>query len=85
MKGKVKIVKSIYQLANQETVYVINGVRYIVSSTFRSKKANKARSSQTLTDRIKKIITGDFVPLTKENPPSKMAEEYVCSTAGKED
>lgn len=29
--------------------------------------------------------TGDFVDLTDESPPSKMAVEYVCSTAGKED
>lgn len=65
-------------LAQQENEYVINGVKYIVDSSFKT-------ANPSITDRFKRIITSDFVDLTNESPPSKMAVEYVCSTAGKED
>lgn len=74
--------KFICGLAQRENEYVINGVKYIVGSSF---MPSKIRNSPTITDRFKKIVTSDFVPLTEESPPSKMAVEYVCSTAGKED
>lgn len=82
MKGKVKTMKFICGLAQQENEYVINGVKYIVGSSFRTAKI---QSNPSITDRFKRIITSDFVDLTDESPPSKMAVEYVCSTAGKED
>ena len=74
--------KFICGLAQQENEYVINGVKYIVGSSFMT---SKVKSHPTITDRFKRIATSDFVPLTDESPPSKMAVEYVCSTAGKED
>ena len=74
--------KLICGLAQQENEYVINGVKYIVGSSFMT---SKIRNHPTITDRFKRIVTSDFVPLTDESPPSKMAVEYVCSTAGKED
>ena len=82
MKGKVKTMKFICGLAQQENEYVINGVKYIVGSSFMT---SKIRNHPTITDRFKRIVTGDFVDLTNESPPSKMAVEYVCSAAGKED
>ena len=74
--------KFICGLAQQENEYVINGVKYIVGSSFMTAKIE---SNPTITDRFKRIISSDFVPLTDESLPSKMAVEYVCSTAGKED
>lgn len=75
--------KFICGLAQQENEYVINGVKkYIVGSSFRTAKT---QSNPSITDRFKRIITSDFVDLTNESPPSKMAVEYVCSAAGKED
>ena len=74
--------KFICGLAQQENEYVVNGVKYIVGSSFRTEKT---QSNLSITDRFKRIITGDFVDLTDESPPSKTAVEYVCSTAGKED
>ena len=82
MKGKVNIMKFICGLAQQENEYVINGVKYIVGSSFMT---SKVENHPTITDRFKRIITSDFVDLTDESAPSKMAVEYVCSTAGKED
>lgn len=77
--------KFICGLAQQENEYVINGVRYIVGSSFRTAKIPKIQSNPSITDRFKRIITSDFVDLTNESPPGKMAVEYVCSTVGKED
>ena len=74
--------KFICGLAQQENEYVINGVKYIAGSSFMT---SKIENHPTITDRFKRIVTSDFVPLTDESPPSKMAVEYVCSTAGKED
>ena len=74
--------KFICALAQQENEYVINGVKYIVGSSFQTTKVG---NHPTITDRFKRIVTSDFVPLTDKSPPSKMAVEYVCSTAGKED
>ena len=74
--------KIICGLAQQENEYVINGVKYIVGSSFQN---NKVGNHPTITDRFKRIVTSNFVPLTDESPPCKMAVEYVCSTAGKED
>ena len=74
--------KFICGLAQQVNEYVMNGVKYIVGSSFMT---SKIRNHPTITDRFKRIVTGDFVDLTNESPPSKMAVEYVCSAAGKED
>lgn len=74
--------KFICGLAQQENEYVINRVKYIVSSSFMT---SKMRNNPTISERLKGIVTSDFVPLTDKLPPSKMAVEYVCSTARKED
>ena len=65
-----------------EQEYTVNGVRYIVGSSFQSSKVS---TSATIHDRFKRIISGDTVPLPVESTDDRMAAEYVCSTAGKED
>ena len=60
----------------------VNGVRYIVSSSFQS---SKVPTSTTIHDRFKRIVSGDTIPLSVEDTDDTMAAEYVCSTAGKEE
>ena len=73
-----------YCLAEQfgEQEYTVNGVRYIVSSSFQS---SKVPTSTTIHDRFKRIVSGDTVPLSLGSVGDTMAAEYVCSTAGKEE
>ena len=65
---------------NQE--YKIGNVNFVVGSSFQTMKI---KENPTIADRFKRIIASDFVDLTDDKPPNIMAEEYVCSTAGKED
>ena len=73
-----------YCLADKmnEQEYAVNGVRYIVGSSFQS---SKAPTSTTIHDRFKRIVSGDTVPLSLESTDDTMAAEYVCSAAGKEE
>ena len=59
--------------------YVINGVRYIVSTRF-SKTENK-----TIKEKLSDFIGSDFAHLTTTEDKNTIQAEYVCSTAGKED
>ncbi len=59
--------------------YVINGVRYIVSTRF-SKTENK-----TMKEKLSEFIGSDFAQLTTTEDKNTIQAEYVCSTAGKED
>ncbi len=59
--------------------YVINGVRYLVSSRF-SKMENK-----TMKEKLSDFIGSDFAHLTTIEDKNTIQAEYVCSTAGKED
>ena len=61
MKGD--FMKLIQSLICQENKYVINGVTYIVSSSFQTAK-NK--DSKRFNDKLKNIIKNDIVPLTDE-------------------
>ena len=65
-----------------EQEYMVNGVRYIVGSSFQS---SKVPTSTTIQDRFKRIVSGDTVPLPVESTDDTMAAEYVCSAAGKEE
>ena len=65
-----------------EQEYTVNGVRYIVGSSFQS---SKVPTSTTIHDRFKRIVSGDTVPLPVECMDDTMAAEYVCSAAGKEE
>ena len=73
-----------YCLADKlgEQEYMVNGVRYIVGSSFQS---SKIPTSTTIHDRFKRIVSGSSVPLSVESTDDTMAAEYVCSTAGKEE
>lgn len=72
------------QLADRfgEQEYSVNGVRYIVGSSFQTSKIS---DNLSINDRIKKIITSDVIPLSVETADVTMESEYVCSTAGKEE
>ena len=59
--------------------YVINGVRYLVSSRF-SKTENK-----TMKEKLSDFIGSDFAHLTTTEDENTIQAEYVCSTAGEED
>lgn len=63
-----------------ERKYRINNITYVVSSRFEPPKYQS-----TMKDRFRRSITSDFVPLTLPPAVDKMADEYVCSAAGKED
>ena len=56
--------------------YVINGVRYIVSTRF-SKTENK-----TMKEKLSEYIGGDFAHLTTTKDTKTNNTEYVNSTAG---
>lgn len=67
--------KFICGLAQREEEYVINGVKYIVGSSFQSAKIP---SNPSISDRFKRIIQNDAVPLTAESTQSKIAADNVC-------
>ena len=65
-----------------EQEYTVNGVRYIVGSVFQT---TKILDNPSITDRFKRIVTSDVIPLSEGVANDTMAAEYVCSTAGKEE
>lgn len=74
--------KFVCGLGTNENEYIINGVKYIVDSSFQSAKI---LNNPSITDRFKRILKSDFTPLTAESIQSKMTADNVCSAAGKED
>ena len=60
--------------------YKIGNVIFTVLSEFQPKI-----SGVTIKNRFERTITGDFTDLTDAILQNKMAEEYVCSTAGEEE
>ena len=68
--------KFICRLAQKEEEYVINGVRYIVGSSFQSAKIP---SNPSISDRFKRIIQNDAVPLMAESVQGKMTADNVCT------
>ena len=59
-----------------DSVYVINGIRYIVTKKF-STKENK-----TMKEKISAFIGSDFAHLTNADDINTLNTEYVNSTAG---
>ncbi|MBR3597103.1 MAG: hypothetical protein IKL47_09050 [Clostridia bacterium] len=59
--------------------YVINGVRYIVSTK------HSETESMTFIDKIKRYLGSDFAHLTPAEDINTINTECVCMTAGKED
>ena len=76
---KSKIDGWICGLVQGEREYRINNVNFIVESRF-----EPVDSDNTVKDRFSRTITSDFIPLTGIYERCKIAEEYVCSAAGKE-
>ena len=64
---------------NDSDEYIINGVRYLVSTRF-SKTENK-----TIKEKLSNFIGSDFAHLTTTEDENTIQAEYVCSTAGEED
>ncbi len=75
-RAELKISKNTDSYDNE---YVINCVRYLVSSRF-SKTENK-----TMKEKLSDFIGSDFAHLTTDEDENTIQAEYVCSTAGKED
>ena len=69
-------------LGKQDREYTINGVKYIVSSTFQ--KPNH-KEDTTVMNRFKRLTVNEPIPLQEEESSDTMGAEYVCSTVGKED
>ncbi len=77
---KNKILNWIVGIGCGDRQYKIGGVTYTVSSHF-----EPTNSENKINDRIKRTIVSDFAPLTLLESTDKMAVEYVCSAAGRED
>lgn len=77
---KNRILNWIVGIGCGDRQYKIGDVTYTVSSHF-----EPTDSKNQIKERLKKTIISDFVPLTLLEPQVKMADEYVCSTAGKEE
>ena len=65
-----------------ERDYKIGDVTYIVTSHF-AKPTESGK--QTISDRLKSFVGGDFADLTADTDTDTIDDEYVCSAAGKED
>ncbi len=75
-----KILNWIIEIGCGDRQYKIGDVTYTVSSHF-----EPSNSENKINDRIKRTLISDFIPLTLLTPTDKIADEYVCSTAGKEE
>lgn len=73
-RAEIKLTKD-----NDVNEYVINGVRYIVSTRF------SKIESKTMKEKLSEFIGSDFAHLTTTEDENTIQAEYVCSTAGEED
>ena len=78
--NNIAIIKSVSCGTNE---YTINGVRYTVESRFVPYDIKNKQA--TFHDKIKRIITSDFIPLTVNTDEDILESNNVCLTAGKED
>lgn len=72
----------IISLGAGENAYKTGYVTYLVTSHF-AKSGEDNR--QTITDKVKRFVGGDFADLTAEIDTDTIAGEYGCSAAGKEE
>ena len=77
----MKKLKDFYDLGC-DSEYVIDGVRYKVSSKF--VPVNICKIENTISDKARKYVGSDFAHLTLMPIEDKIEAEYV-TTAGKED
>ena len=66
-------------LSEDEKEYIINGIKYFVSSRYLTDK-----KSDTFENKIEKYIGSDFTHLPPTINTDTMNKEYICLTAGKE-
>ena len=66
-------------LSEDEKEYIINGIKYFVSSRYLTDK-----KSDTFENKIEKYIGSDFTHLSPAINNDTMNKEYICLTAGKE-
>lgn len=76
-------IKQIVNIGIDDSEYVINGIRYLVSSRCTALDIKKVGT--TITERFEKYIGSNPSHLTINNDTNTIDTEYVCSTAGKED
>ncbi len=69
----------ILMLSEDEKEYIINGIKYFVSSRYLTDK-----KSDTFENKIEKYIGSDFTHLSPTINNDTMNKEYICLTAGKE-
>ena len=66
-------------LSEDEKEYIINGIKYFVSSRYLVDK-----KGDTFENKIEKYIGSDFTHLSPTINNDTMNKEYICLTAGKE-
>ena len=66
-------------LSEDEIEYIINGIKYFVSSRYLTDK-----KGDTFENKIEKYIGSDFTHLSPTINNDTMNKEYICLTAGKE-
>ena len=66
-------------LSEDEKEYIINGIKYFVSSRYLTDK-----KSDTFENKIEKYLGSDFTHLSPTINNDTMNKEYICLTAGKE-
>ena len=69
----------VLMLSEDEKEYVINGIKYFVSSRYSTDK-----KGDTFENKIEKYIGSDFTHLSPTINNDTMNNEYICLTAGKE-
>ena len=69
----------LFMLSEDEKEYIINGIKYFVSSRYLTDK-----KSDTFENKIEKYIGSDFTHLSPTINTDTMNKEYICLTAGKE-
>ena len=69
----------VLMLSEDEKEYIINGIKYFVSSRYLTDK-----KSDTFENKIEKYIGSDFTHLSPTINNDTMNKEYICLTAGKE-
>ena len=74
------MIKFFVGFGSKQNDYVINGVRYCVTSKFMPPENNI-----TLTDKVEHYLDSDFADLTDITTIDKLTDDYVCSTVRKED
>ena len=68
----------------EDRSYIINGVKYVVSSRFAPTSLNEIRKP-TLAEKLHSFIGSGFAKLTIPGQTDIIADEYACSAAGEED